>query len=102
MFFLVPGESFVRSHSAVFTGIIATDKPVKIVWRMTGSGPLRLVAHGPNGIIRRPVWQERHGGSSWHRPGDEWGAGIKFPAPGCWRIHASRRSNSGDLWLILQ
>jgi hypothetical protein len=102
MFFLVPGESFTSAHSAVLKGLVATRNPVKIVWRMTGSGPLRLVAHGPGAIVRRPAWQERHSGSTWNRPGAEWGAGIVFPKQGCWRIHASRGSNSGDVWLILR
>jgi hypothetical protein len=59
-------------------------KQVKIVWRMTGSGILRLQADGPGGIKRKPLWgPDRHGSSSWKRPGAEWGSGFVFPRSGC-------------------
>lgn len=75
----------------------------KIVWRMTGSGPLRLVARGPGGLVRRPVWgPQGHGGSNWDRPGDEWGAGFAFRRPGCWRIEATRGSRTGAVSLLLR
>lgn len=63
----------------------------KIVWRMTGAGELTIRATGPGGAQTQPVWgPEPHGGSTWQRPGDEWGTGWKFSAPGCWTITATR------------
>ncbi|MEU1384712.1 MULTISPECIES: hypothetical protein [unclassified Nonomuraea] len=72
----------------------------KIVWRMTGEGPLTVRASLPDGTAARLAWgPEEHGGSSWHRPGDEWGTGLVFPKPGCWKIELSRTHGKGHLWL---
>jgi len=79
---------------------VAGDE-LKIVWRMTGTGPLGVDVTGPNGVRQALVFgPEAHvGGSSYHRPGDEWGTGFRFTKPGCWHIHLSRRDTSGDVWL---
>jgi hypothetical protein len=72
----------------------------KIVLRETGVGALRLYAEGPGGQIVLPAWgPEPHGGSTWTRPGDEWGTGWTLPEAGCWRIHAQRADVAGDLWI---
>ena len=72
----------------------------KIVWRMTGSGPLTLTAVSPVGVRHRPVWgPEAHGGSNWNKPGQEWGAGYVFTTPGCWDLHADRGSAYADVWI---
>ena len=44
---------------------------------------------------------EPHGGSSYQRPGEEWGTGFSFDAAGCWRIHLERSVGSGDVWLAI-
>lgn len=76
---------------------------IKIVWRMTGSGSFHLTTHGPHGISAQPTFgPEAHGGSTWNRPGDEWGTGFIFPTAGCWDLHATRGTASGDVWLIVQ
>jgi hypothetical protein len=74
---------------------------LKIVWRMTGSGPLRVAFAAPDGISRPLVFgPEAHAaGSSYHRPGDEWGTGFRFDASGCWHIHLARNDTTGDVWL---
>jgi len=78
----------------------ATHTTEKIVIRMTGSGPLHIEADGPRGGTVHPYFgPEPHTGSNWIRPGDEWGTGWRFPGPGCWRLHASRRHAIGDIWL---
>jgi len=41
-----------------------------------------------------------HDGSNWQRPGDEWGSSLVFSQAGCWRVHAERASEVGDLWLL--
>jgi hypothetical protein len=74
---------------------------VKIVWRMTGTGPLRVRLVGPNGR-RKPLTfgPTAHGmGSSYHRPGDEWGTGFRFNTSGCWHIRLTRSDNVGNVWL---
>lgn len=74
---------------------------VKIIWRLTGNGDLHLSATGPTGPTIRPDWgPQAHGGSSWERPGDEWGAGFTFPVAGCWDIHAARDDIAGDVYLM--
>ncbi|MDA0637089.1 hypothetical protein OUY22_27110 [Nonomuraea sp. MCN248] len=72
---------------------------VKIVWRMTGDGPLKVSATGPGGKRAKLVWMEEHGGSNWRRPGHEWGTGWVFPTPGCWKVELSRTRGSGHVWL---
>jgi hypothetical protein len=69
---------------------------LKIVWRMTGTGDLHVVADGPNGAQVKPTWLEYHGGSTWVRPGQEWGTGIVFSEPGCWQVHLWRSNVSGS------
>jgi hypothetical protein len=79
---------------------IRTGEQVKIVWRMTGSGPLQLSAISPHGKAVPLKWgPEAHGGSNYDRPGDEWGAGYQFTTAGCWHLHAQRTIGSADLWL---
>jgi hypothetical protein len=86
--------------------LILGDEPVrklqetKIVWRMTGQGPLNVEAidsHGREATLT--AGPDAHGASSWNRPGDEWGTGIIFPEAGCWRLHGRRTTGSGDIHL---
>jgi hypothetical protein len=72
----------------------------KIVWRMTGSGLLRLAVIGPGGLRERLAWgPAEHEGSNWDKPGQEWGAGYVFTRPGCWDLHAARDHATADVWL---
>ncbi len=73
---------------------------VKIVWRVTGSGPLRVVFRDPTGA-RHPLefGPERHGASTFRRPGGEWGTGFAFDAPGCWTIQVRRTGTSATVGL---
>jgi hypothetical protein len=72
---------------------------VKIVWRMTGSGPPRFTVTGPNGEDPDALqWgPEEHLDSTWNRPGDEWGTGFRFTDPGCWRITVRRDQGDGSI-----
>lgn len=78
-----------------------TGKDLKIVWRMTGSGEqFSIQAKHEDGTTASPIWgPEYHGGSSWHRPGEEWGAGFNFPKPGCWTLTVTRGSTVGHISL---
>ncbi len=76
---------------------------VKIVWRMTGSGPLRVTLTSPRGTHPPLTFgPEAHtGASTYDRPGDEWGTGIALTLPGCWQIHLARDDTQGDVRLVV-
>ncbi len=90
-------------------GLIMADGPdnplrvneqVKIVWRITGSGGLRLTSIAPDGRTHPLQWgPTAHLSSSYRRPGQEWGAGYLFTQPGCWDLHAIRGNATADVWL---
>lgn len=81
---------------------IHAGEETKIVWRMTGSGLFRIDARNPEGAAALLTFgPEQHSGSTWQRPGQEWGTGFIFPYPGCWRIHAERDDASGDVDLVV-
>ncbi|KOU09471.1 hypothetical protein ADK86_00690 [Streptomyces sp. NRRL F-5755] len=90
---VIDGNRTVASGPATFT----TREVHKIVWRVTGKGPLHLTLTGPDGRTRRPERLEPHGDSSYRRPGDEWGSGLRFPTPGCWHIRLTRTTGSADI-----
>ncbi len=73
---------------------------LKIVWRMTGDGPLKVRFVGPDGKRHALAFgPTAHGaGSSYQRPGDEWGTGFRFTTPGCWHIRLTRSDDVGDVW----
>jgi hypothetical protein len=80
--------------------VLTAGTEIKVAWRMTGSGDLSINAMGPDGTVVKPVWgPERHIGSNWGRPGQEWGTGWVFPTAGCWTVNAKRVSGSGYLVL---
>jgi hypothetical protein len=75
-------------------------KDIKVVWKMTGSGPFTFRVADTDGKTVALDWgPEIHGGSNWDHPGGEVGTGITFTHAGCWNIHVSRSDVSGDLWL---
>jgi hypothetical protein len=79
---------------------LRTDEDVKIVWRITGSGPLRLTTLDPGGRAHPLAWgPDPHLSSTYERPGDEWGAGYRFTEPGCWTLRATRGAASANVWL---
>jgi hypothetical protein len=90
-------------------GLIMADGPdnplrvneqVKIVWRITGSGALRLDSVDPDGRTHPLQWgPDSHLSSTYTRPGDEWGAGYLFNQPGCWTLRAVRGTASANVWL---
>jgi hypothetical protein len=80
--------------------LLRAGRELKVVWRMTGGGDISISATGPDGKVIKPVWgPEPHGGSTWDRPGDEWGTGWVFPTAGCWTLTATRTSGTGYLVL---
>lgn len=98
----VHGQASNGELWALLFNSLHAKQEIKIVWRMTGTGALHLVALGPQGQRLAPVWgPEGHGDSNWERPGEEWGAGFTFPVAGCWDVHATRNDNVGDVWLMV-
>jgi hypothetical protein len=99
--FEIPG----RASSATLWALAFNDHPfvagqeVKIVWRMTGVGPLSL--SGTNLDTGQKVGPlrgaEPHMSSTWRRPGDEWGSVWVFPTQGCWRLTATRSIGDGSI-----
>jgi hypothetical protein len=78
------------------------DEDLKIVWRMTGEGNLKVYAIHEDGTILEPIWgPEAHGGSNWNRPGEEWGTGFHFTKTGCWRIILERGRDVGEVDLLI-
>ncbi len=77
------------------------QQDLKIVWRITGTGsPFTIKAQHTDGTIVKPIWgPEYHGGSSWQRPGDEWGTGFNFPKPGCWTLTVTLGKTIGEIRL---
>jgi hypothetical protein len=104
-------EVSARGQDAQLHGLVfarglplrASEKDLKIVWRMTGSGPLTLAAYDARGRKVALAWgPEEHGGSTYHRPGDEWGSGYRFAAPGCYRLTARRTVGRAEVWLRIR
>jgi len=96
------------SHGATLWGLLMFPHALparvgdqeKIVWRMTGTGLLTLQAIGPDGRHHQLAWgPDAHQGSNWGKPGDEWGAGYVFTAPGCWDLRAIRGHATADVWI---
>lgn len=84
------------------SGPVRVGEEVKIVVRMTGAGGLEVSPTRPDGTTAELDWgPEGHSGSTFKRPGQEWGFGVTFDAPGCWTI-ALERSESGTGRLELE
>ena len=92
--------SFALVQGASPSGLQADEQGLKIVMRVTGTGPLRLTLVDPTGA-RRPIdWgPQEHATSNFDRPGDEWGLGVTFNRRGCWALTASRDAQaSASYW----
>ena len=77
-----------------------TKADQKIVWRITGEGgEFEAQAQSEDGTIIQPVWEQYHESSTWERPGEEWGTGFNFPAPGCWTITVTYGEIKGTITL---
>ena len=99
--FLPRGGEWAHPTRAVFTGV--RGKQVKIVWRVTGIRHVSFVARSPTGRADRPRWGPNpHDGSTWERPGREWGTGFVFRETGCWRIGVSGAQLQGFVVLIVR
>ena len=77
----------------------------KTVWRLGGepaTGEPELLLVGPGGAQGRLDWgPEAHGGSTWNRPGAEFGTGLMFPASGCWDVNITLGKLHGDVYVVV-
>ncbi|HZO79504.1 MAG TPA: hypothetical protein VFB39_15805 [Solirubrobacteraceae bacterium] len=88
----------VREAVRAFAG----EDVVKIVWHITGHGPLKLAEYDERGRPIALAWgPEAHGteASNYARPGEEWGAGYLFRQPGCYHLTAHRTKGRAEVWL---
>jgi hypothetical protein len=93
-------ESRGEVWALLFFETAHVNEDAKIVWRITGeSDEFQAQAQSEDGTVIQPIWIEYHGGSSWQRPGQEWGTGFNFPTPGCWTITVSRGDTTGTISL---
>lgn len=91
------GEFWALLHA----GMPHAGQDSSIIWRMTGAGPLQVVALGPAGQQLGPTLLYETGGSPWQRPGDEWVSNFVFPSSGCWQMRATRGNAIGSMWLAV-
>ena len=77
----------------------------KTVFRLNGpgiTGPPTFTLVGPAGASGSLNWgPEGHLGSTWNRPGNEYGTGLLFPVPGCWDVHVSVGDVTGDVYVVV-
>jgi hypothetical protein len=77
----------------------------KTVWRLDGPsalGPPTFALVGPGGVPGQLNWgPQEHLGSSWNRPGREFGTGLQFPTAGCWDVHVTLGQLVGDLYVVV-
>ncbi len=77
------------------TSFPAEDTSIKMVVRMTGVDSLSGHLISPTGRDRPLDWgPEVHGGSTYRRPGAEWGIGFSFDEPGCWQVRLEGGSSA--------
>jgi hypothetical protein len=103
-----PEVQGIMSTGGEMWALLFFDKPhakeeLKIVWRITGSGKdFTVQAKNVDGTVVGPIWGPiDHGGSSWDRPGYEWGTGFNIPEPGCWTFTVTRGSTIGEIRLSI-
>ena len=77
----------------------------KTLWRLYGphtTGVPTFALVGPGSQQGHLNWgPEEHGGSSWTRPGREFGTGLVFPASGCWDVHLTLGQLTGDVYVLV-
>ncbi|MEV0269030.1 hypothetical protein AB0H43_09660 [Hamadaea sp. NPDC050747] len=79
---------------------LVAGQTLKIVVRLTGGQQVTVTADAPGQQQITPEWgPEWHGGSTFDKPGGEFGVGLDFPAAGCWTVRVVNESGSGELIL---
>ena len=107
---MINGETRGTSTNGSIYGLVMAQRlpiragdEVKIVWRITGAGALRATLAAPDGSDVALAWgPHRHDGSTYTRPGAEWGIGYVFGQAGCWHLAFARDDTAGDVWLGIE
>ena len=76
----------------------------KTVWRLDGpnaNGTPTFALFGPDGQVGRLTGLQEHGGSTWNRPGVEYGSGLLFPTAGCWDVQVTLGQLHGDVYVFV-
>jgi hypothetical protein len=100
--FRVPAKSG-RVWALPFGAVPTTEgRSLKVVWRVTGKGPLRVTFRDPSGD-RHPLGfgPDEHSASSFRHPGREWGTGFAFDAPGCWTVQVARTGTVATVGILV-
>jgi hypothetical protein len=95
---LVPARSG-RVWALALGAVPATvGHDVKVVWRVTGTGPLKVTFRDPTGDRHALAFgPEEHSASTFEHPGREWGTGFSFDTPGCWTVQVARTGTVGTV-----
>jgi hypothetical protein len=76
----------------------------KTIWRLDGpnvTGTPSFTLIGPAGQAGRLDWgPQEHLGSSWNRPGREFGTGLVVSAAGCWDVRVKLGHLTGDVYIV--
>ena len=101
---IIGNEFRGTSNNAQLSGLIFATKSsmhvgddIKLVIRMTGSGPISINATAPDGTSST-LETTPHTGSTFDRPGDEWDTSITYSQAGCWQIHLARTDSAADVY----
>ncbi|HZD22507.1 MAG TPA: hypothetical protein VE569_03780 [Acidimicrobiia bacterium] len=81
---------------------LPVDDEVKMVWRATGTGEFDIQATQGASEAELTFGPSLHHGSTFQRPGDEWGTAFIFPSPGCWEIEITRGADSAYVWVRVE
>lgn len=106
-----PAEVYGTAAGGTVWAWFQTDFPPrhgvedKTVWRLGGEpdgGVPAFVLVGPGGEPGHLDWgPEAHGGSTWNRPGAEFGTGLMFTEPGCWDVNVTFGKLHGDVYVLV-
>ena len=78
--------------------MLRVGRTFKLVFRLTGEGPVEAFAIAPDGRRAEPTAPLRpHAASNFNRPGQEWGAFFRVYEPGCWDLVVQRGRTRGVL-----
>jgi hypothetical protein len=79
---------------------ISARNPLKVVWRVTGSGRLEVRLESPQGSrVPLAAGPTLHTSSNFIHPGAEYGTIFEFDRPGCWTIRLGRAKTRATLKL---
>ena len=94
----------MAASGLVFANTPLRQSPqVKVVWRVTGTGPLMVRSIAPNGDERPLAFgPDPHGTSTFNQPGDEWGTGFAFDREGCWTVYLSRADGTAAAYFVVE